>query len=110
MRRSRQQIILASSYFYSYKQVMGFQWDTGKSVTNEVKHGISFLQAAQIFRGPILKTEDNRRDYGEQRFIALGTYDNMVIRVVFTERDGDIRIISAWKASRHDRTTYQNIR
>jgi len=88
---------------------MGFQWDTDKSASNEAKHGISFLQAAQIFRGPILKTQDTRRDYGETRFIALGTFDGEVLRVVFTERDGDIRLISAWRAGKHDRKKYQSI-
>lgn len=88
---------------------MGFQWDTNKSDANEAKHGISFLQAAQIFRGPILKTQDTRRDYGEPRFIALGAFDGVVLRVVFTERDGDIRIISTWKASKNDRKKYQSL-
>lgn len=87
---------------------MGFQWDEAKSAANEAKHGISFLQAAQIFRGLILKTEDTRRDYGETRYVALGAFDGVVLRVVFTERDGDIRIISAWRASKHDRKTYQS--
>jgi uncharacterized DUF497 family protein len=85
---------------------MGMQWDAEKSAANEAKHGISFLQAAQIFRGPILKIEDTRRDYGERRFIALGAWDGVVLRVVFTERDGDIRIISTWKASQNDRQAY----
>ena len=85
---------------------MGFQWDPEKDAGNEAKHGVSFLQAAQIFRGPILKTEDVRRDYGERRQIALGLFDGVVLRVVFTERDGDIRIISAWRASKRDRETY----
>ena len=86
---------------------MGFQWDPDKSAANEAKHDIAFLQAARIFRGPILKAEDTRRDDGEQRFIALGSFDAQVLRVVFTERDGDIRIISAWRAGRHDREIYQ---
>jgi uncharacterized protein len=88
---------------------MGFQWDADKSASNAAKHGISFLQAAQIFRGLILKTQDTRRDYGEPRFIALGAFDGEVLRVVFTERDGDIRLISAWRAGRHDRKKYQSI-
>ena len=87
---------------------MGYQWDTGKSLKNEIKHGISFLQAVQIFRGPVLTVQDTRHDYGELRFIALGKYDGQVLRVVFTQRDGDIRIISAWKAGRDDRQTYED--
>ncbi len=88
---------------------MGFQWDADKSASNEAKHGVSFLQAAQIFRGIILKTQDTRRDYGETRFIALGAFDGEVLRVAFTERDGDIRLISAWRAGRRDRKKYQTI-
>lgn len=88
---------------------MGFQWDDEKSAANEAKHGISFLQAAQIFRGPILKRMDDRKDYGEQRFIALGAFDGEVLRVVFTERGGDIRLISAWRAGKHDRKKYQDL-
>jgi uncharacterized protein len=88
---------------------MGFQWDVEKSAANEAKHGISFSQAAQIFRGPILKRLDDRKDYGEQRFIALGAFDGEVLRVVFTERGGDIRLISAWRAGKHDRKRYQGL-
>lgn len=86
---------------------MGFQWDEQKNAANEAKHGISFEQAAQIFREPIMKRLDDRRDYRETRFIALGTYDGEVLCVVFTERDGDIRLISARKASKHEREKYQ---
>ena len=89
---------------------MDFQWDAAKDAVNREKHGIGFREAAEIFRGYIVVTADTRRDYGEQRHVALGEYDGEVVRVVFTERDGDIRIISAWKASRHDRQTYQEAR
>jgi uncharacterized DUF497 family protein len=54
-----------------------------------------------------MKRLDDRRDYRETRFIALGTYDGEVLCVVFTERDGDIRLISARKASKHEREIYQ---
>ncbi len=89
---------------------MGFQWDPAKDAANRGKHGIGLREAAEIFRGPVVMNEDTRRDYGERRYIALGEYDGEVIRVVFTERDSDIRIISAWKANRHDRKAYQEAR
>lgn len=85
---------------------MGFQWDRAKDLANRAKHGIGFREAAEIFRGFILMAEDKRRDYGERRFIALGNYDGDVIRVVFTRRGDDIRVISAWKANRYDREAY----
>jgi uncharacterized DUF497 family protein len=58
----------------------------------------------------VLTAEDTRRDYGERRWIALGEYDGDVIRVVYAERNGNIRIITAWKASRNDRKSYQKAR
>ena len=89
---------------------MGFQWDPAKDAANRGKHGIGLREAAEIFRRLVVMSEDTRRDYGERRYIALGEYDGEVIRVVFTERDGDIRIISAWKANRHDRKAYEEAR
>jgi hypothetical protein len=66
--------------------------------------------AAEIFRGFVVIAEDLRRDYGERRWIALGEYDREIIRLVFTQRGEDIRIISAWKADRHERETYEEAR
>ncbi len=89
---------------------MGFEWDQAKDAANRRKHGLGFREAAEIFRGVVVVAEDTRRDYGEQRFIALGEYDGEVIRLVFTERDRNIRIISAWKANRNDRKTFEKAR
>ena len=86
---------------------MRFEWDPAKDVANQAKHGIDFREAAEIFRGAFIASEDTRRDYGEPRIIALGEYDGEIIRVIYTERDGAIRIISAWKANTNDRETYQ---
>jgi uncharacterized DUF497 family protein len=85
---------------------MPFEWDAAKDASNRRKHGIGFREATEIFRRRVVVTEDKRRDYGERRLIALGEYDGDVIRVVFTERGETIRIITAWKASRHDRQEY----
>ena len=89
---------------------MRFEWDSAKNASNQRKHGIGFREAAEIFRGFVVLAEDSRRDYGEQRCIALGEYEGEVVRVVFTERGDNIRVISAWKASRNDRKKYQKAR
>jgi len=89
---------------------MEFEWDSAKDAANQRKHGIGFREASEIFRGLIVISNDVRRDYGERRLIALGEYDGDVIRVVFTERGDSIRIISAWKANRNDRQSYQKAR
>jgi uncharacterized protein len=89
---------------------MGFAWDAAKDAGNQRKHGIAFREAAEIFRGCVVLAEDTRRDDGERRFIAVGEYDGEVVRLVFTERGNNIRIISAWKANRNDRENYKKAR
>jgi hypothetical protein len=89
---------------------MGFQWDPEKDAANQAKHLLGFRQAAEIFRAFRIVREDTRRDYGERRFIALGVCEDVVVRVVYTLRGGDVRIISAWKASRHEWEIYARAR
>jgi uncharacterized DUF497 family protein len=86
---------------------MGFQWDEEEDSANQAKHGVTFRQAAEIFRGRVLAVRDMRRDYGEERFNALGMCGDEILRVVYAERDGDLRIISAWRAGGNDRETYR---
>lgn len=86
---------------------MGFQWDPAKSAANEAKHGLSFADAVAIFSEQVLVVEDTRYDYGEPRWNALGQSDGIFLHVTYTERDGDIRLISARKASRDEREKYE---
>ena len=70
-------------------------------------HGVSFLTAAEIFAGEIIERIDDREDYGKLRFIALGRVDADIYRVVYTWRgEGVVRIITAQKASKHEREVY----
>ena len=86
-----------------------FEWDEKKSSANLDKHGVSFLTAAEIFGNEIMERIDDREDYGEIRFIALGRVDTEVYRVVYTWRGENlIRIISAQKASRDEREIYHS--
>ena len=50
-----------------------FEWDDGKAAANVAKHGVSFEQAREAFKDPFaVEFEDDRRDYGENRYILLG--------------------------------------
>jgi uncharacterized protein len=89
---------------------MGFQWDGEKSAANEAKHGLSFADAVVIFAGPVLMIEDLRREYGERRWNVLGERQGLVLHVTYTVRNGDIRLISARKASRDEREIYADFR
>ena len=88
---------------------MRFEWDDAKASGNFAKHGVAFVDAAQIFAGPILRVRDERNVYGEERFRAVGSIRGIVLVVIYTIRGDAIRIISAWKAGRNDRRRYDQI-
>ena len=88
---------------------MEFDWDSAKNEANLQKHGIRFDEAKHIFDGPILTRVDDRQDYGENRHISLGALSpDAVLVVVYTKRDGKIRLISARKANRRERKMYDD--
>jgi uncharacterized DUF497 family protein/uncharacterized protein (DUF4415 family) len=63
-----------------------FEWDGEKNTANIKNHGIDFLDAALIFENPILEAVDDRADYGEVRYSALGLSGETVLYVVYTRR------------------------
>ncbi len=48
------------------------EFDPDKDVINRAKHGFSLMAAAAIVEGPFIEQVDDRHDYGETRFQALG--------------------------------------
>jgi len=86
--------------------VKGFQWDPAKNLANLEKHGIDFEDAKQIFYGPIAVSQSHHPD--EPRWIAIGELQARLIAVVFTYRDGDIRIISARRARKNEERAYRD--
>lgn len=88
---------------------MEFEWDLDKSDATYVLRGFDFGLAAEIFAGPIIKTVDSRRDYGEVRVHAIGKAAGMTLVVICTDRDNSRRIISARLASRKERLQWLNL-
>jgi uncharacterized DUF497 family protein len=84
-----------------------FEWNESKASSNLEKHGVSFFTAAATFRNERIERIDDRADFGEVRWIALGRVWLEVYRVVFTWRGENlIRIISAQKASKDEQEIY----
>ena len=83
-----------------------FEWDEEKRATNLEKHAVDFVLAAKVFRNPTLEQVDDRADYGEERIIAIGQWEDEVLIVIYTWRGSRRRIISAWKAGTNDKETY----
>jgi uncharacterized DUF497 family protein len=85
---------------------MSIDWDPAKAQANLRKHGISVDDAATVFQDPNRIEVYDDRDYDEDRWVVIGRVGRMLIYVVYTERDGGVRLISARKADENDETDY----
>ena len=86
-----------------------------KNKTNQIKYGISFDVAREIFDDPFtLSFLDERFNYLEERWISIGQSKNdkiIVVAHLFYNEKGEeiIRIISARKATQKERKAYEKI-
>lgn len=87
--------------------MLKFDWDENKRFSNLEKHGIDFFIACLMLQtGTLIQQKDDRNDYGEPRYIATGLWGYRILVVVFTVREGTIRIISARRANSRERQIY----
>jgi uncharacterized DUF497 family protein len=71
------------------------------------RHKIISIIARAVFEDPFaIERFDDREDYGEDRYVVLGMVDGRVLCVVYTLRNGTIRIISARGAEPNERRRY----
>jgi uncharacterized DUF497 family protein len=90
-----------------------FAWDEVKAASNQRKHGVSFEEAKSVFADDFARLiADPDHSAEEDRFVLLGLSASLRILVVcHCYRHGDtIRIISARKADRSERTQYEDHR
>lgn len=91
---------------------MDIKWDPGKADANLADHGVSFAEAVTVLEDDFALTREDPDAVGEQRFATLGLsgLGNLLV-VVYTHRDPDVvRIISAWKANKRQRSRYEKRR
>lgn len=86
-----------------------FEWDPEKAATNLEKHGVSFEEAATVFRDPLSLTfPDPDHSIREDRYIIIGqSIVGLILIVAHTERGQTLRIISARKATRNEKAFYE---
>lgn len=82
-------------------------WDETKRQSNLRKHGLDFVGCEEVFDGPVLSDEDKRFAYGEQRISLIGWLRGQVVHMTYTERTGNLHIISLRKVTRHELERYQ---
>jgi uncharacterized DUF497 family protein len=88
-----------------------FEWDPRKAAANLAKHKVSFEEAATVFGDPLGGiVADPRHSSGEERFVLIGlTEVRRLLAVMYADRTGVIRIISARPATRRERRNYEEI-
>ena len=89
---------------------MNWTWDRNKDRANRQKHGLSLATASLVFDDPLAlsRTDDTS---AEERWQTLGRVGQVLIFVVHTWPEGEGhetgRIISARKATPHERRAYE---
>lgn len=88
---------------------MQFEWDSAKAADNLATHGVSFEEAATVFRDALSATgPDPDHSVGEERFVTFGVSTSGRLLVVAHTEIGDIiRIISARPATSGERKIYE---
>jgi uncharacterized DUF497 family protein len=86
-----------------------FRYDPAKAAANFKQHGVPFADAEGVFQDPLALTREDPDAKGERRFIAvgLGSAGDLLV-VVYTMRGEDVRLISARRATRKERKTYES--
>ena len=85
---------------------MEYEYNEAKSRKNYEERGIDFEFVSRIFDGDYIEQQDQRHEYGERRFIAIGRIGGSVFVVVYACRAGRRRIISTLRANRRERDVY----
>lgn len=88
---------------------MGVAWNDRKAESNLRKHRVSFEEAVTALMDPAAITFFDEGEHEEEREITIGhSVRHRLLVVVRTERKGDaVRVISARKATRKERHTYE---
>ena len=87
---------------------MEIVWDPDKALSNYNKHGVRFSDAESVLYDPLALTIEDEDAEGEQRFVSLGTDSfSRILVVIYSYRTDQIRLISARKAEKNEKRSYE---
>ncbi|MBI1861657.1 MAG: BrnT family toxin [Deltaproteobacteria bacterium] len=85
-----------------------FEWDGLKSAENKKKHGISFVEALEIWQGNHITVSGIARTHdGEERSATIGVVAGVLYTAIWTLRRRSIRIISVRRARPNEEAAYK---
>ena len=90
---------------------MKYEWDEVKRQSNIDQNSIDSLDVLPLFVDTnSIRIEDNRRDYGEIRYILFDEIDGRLFQIAYTIRGSVIRVISARGGNKRERRIYESAR
>lgn len=89
--------------------LLEFEWDPKKAASNLRKHGVSFEEAASVFKDLLATVyEDPDHSAREKRFLTIGTSTRgRLLHIAYADRGERIRIINARKVTKKERDLYE---
>ena len=82
------------------------EFDQAKRDVTLAERGLDFADAVSVFEGRSVTFEDERRAYGESRFITIGELGERMVVIVWTPRGDARRIISMRRANDREQALY----
>lgn len=87
---------------------MEIEFDPAKRNATLQIRGLDMARAPDVFAGATLTVEDNRKDYGEPRYITIGFLANRMVILAWTQRGKVRRILSMRKANEREQAVYRS--
>lgn len=86
----------------------GFDWDEHNINKNKLKHGVDISECEEVFYNkPQIVAFDKSHSQKEDRYSLIGnTTKGKRLTIIFTLRNGKIRVISARAQSNKERKLY----
>lgn len=82
-------------------------WDTKKAASNLSKHGVSFEEAATVFADALAIVTDDAVHAERSILVGVSAKQRVLLTVFIEVSEDEIRIISARKATKHERRQYE---
>ena len=85
---------------------MQLEFDPGKDLANQIKHGLSLTAAAHMDLSRAVTIEDSRFNYGEVRYISYAPLNGRLHVLWYTRRGEVIRAIGLRKANNREKKRF----
>ena len=86
---------------------MEISYDPAKRAATLEERGLDFVDAPEVFSGPVFELADGRFDYGEERYITIGLLRGRMVVLVWTPRGAARHIISMRKANEREQVRFK---